>query len=719
MVIHTHSVSAQNLSAEQQANIQQLEEQVENALANAQYATAASANGKIAYIYWESGMTEKAIETFQQTISYNEKIGNKNGIKTIHYNIGLIYTDMQKYATALAEFNKGIELAREMKQKQGILNGLLNKASALESMEKHQEAIDATLEALEMAKELKNMKLIRSCYGTLSQNYKAIGNSEKSMEYFEQYSTLDKHIKNEQVSQIKTESQQQVEQIKTEKEEKEKALAKTEQELKVKSDSLVETKELTEKQKMEIELQEAQIKNDRMIKYGLIGIIVLTLIFLVIFFIQIRQKKKKNKLLQEQNHQINEQKQEIEKQRDIATKQKKNITDSIEYASRIQNALLPPDYLIDKIIPEHFIFFKPRDIVSGDFYWMTPKDNKLILVAADCTGHGVPGAFMSMLGTAFLNEIVNKITENKHIYSLQANEILNQLRNYIIESLHQNKDNSDSKDGIDMALVIIDFDTQKIQFAGAHNPLYIIRKGELLETKGDRMPVAIHKKADQPFTNHEVEFKDQDTIYLFSDGFPDQIGGDKGRKYMSRHFKSLLMDIHTKPMAEQKSILENKFDEWRNGYEQMDDILIIGAKLQTKELPKTKTKKDYNWEKNTILIAEDTEINYIFLSEALKSTDVKILHAHDGEKAYQMIKDNPQIDLVLMDINMPKMDGFEATQKIREIKPDIPIIAQTALSIENAKEKAKEVGCDDFILKPIKLKSFLSLLDSYLTKTKK
>jgi serine phosphatase RsbU (regulator of sigma subunit)/CheY-like chemotaxis protein len=449
-------------------------------------------------------------------------------------------------------------------------------------------------------------------------------------------------------------------------------------------------------------------------------VVSLIFVFLVVIFFQFRQKKRANKLLEKQNKQINEQKDEIEKQRDLANRQKKDILDSIEYASRIQNALLPPDHLLEKGLHEHFLLFKPRDVVSGDFYWMTQKDNKIIIAAADCTGHGVPGAFMSMLGIAFMNEIVNRITENKHVYSLQANEILNQLRSYIIQSLHQDKDSSESKDGIDIALTIIDFDNKKIQFSGAHNSLILIRDNELIEKKADRMPVAIHKKADQSFTNHELDIKDNDMIYLFSDGYPDQIGGPKGRKFMARKFKKLLFDIHQKPMEEQKQILNEKYEEWKNGYQQLDDILVIGTRLKTAQKPKlTQKSSDYDWQGYKILIAEDTEINFIFLSEALKNTGVDIVHAQDGQKAIERIKDEPDIDLVLMDINMPKLDGFESTAKIRELRDDLPIIAQTALSIDNAQEKAEEVGCDDFITKPIKLKSFLKLIDQYLKQNKK
>jgi len=720
--IIANSLKAQDLSTEQQKRVQQLTKNLQEALKQDNYSSAASYSGKMGYIYWNGGFYNKAIENFNDALEFNSKVGNRNGIKTIRYNLGLIYSEQEHYQQAINQFVKGIEIARSLNQKEGILNGLTNKASALKGFGKHKKSIIAAEQALNIAKELKSLKLIRRCYGLLAENYEAMGNSQKSIEYFDKFSMLDKKIKKEQMKQLEDETQKRVDDIQTEKEQKEKDLSERTQQLKSTKDSLTETKRLTEKQKMEIEMQELtvskqkeKLRNERLIRYGLIGIVSLVLVFLIIIFFQFRLKKKANKLLEKQNKKINDQKTEIEKQRDLANRQKKDILDSIEYASRIQNALLPPDYMLEKGLSEYFLFFKPRDVVSGDFYWMTQKDNKIIIAAADCTGHGVPGAFMSMLGIAFLNEIVNRITENKHVFSLQANEILNQLRNYIIQSLHQDQDKSDSKDGIDIALTIIDFNNKKIQFAGAHNSLILIRNNEIIEKKADRMPVAIHKKADKSFTNHELDIKEDDMIYLFSDGYPDQIGGSKGRKFMSRKFKELLLEIHQKPMEEQKQILNNKFEEWKSGYQQLDDVLIIGTRLKTTKKPKLTEKTGaYDWQGYKILIAEDTEMNFVFLSEALKNTGVDIIHAENGEIAIEKIKADPDIDLVLMDINMPKIDGFESTAKIKEINKNIPVIAQTALSIDNAEEKSKEAGCDDFITKPIKLKSFLKLIDNYL-----
>jgi len=194
-------------------------------------------------------------------------------------------------------------------------------------------------------------------------------------------------------------------------------------------------------------------------------------------------------------------------------------------------------------------------------------------VAADCTGHGVPGGFMSMLGIAFLNEIVNKSKE------LHSNEILNQLRQQVIHSLHQTGKSGEAQDGMDVSLYILNHEEKKLQFSGANNPLIIIRNDEIIEIKGDKMPIGIHTRADEPFTNHEIELFEGDVVYSFTDGYQDQFGGKRGKKFMSKNFKELLLKMHKKPMDKQKEILEKTLNEWQGSFERVDDILVMGVKI--------------------------------------------------------------------------------------------------------------------------------------------
>ncbi len=280
-------------------------------------------------------------------------------------------------------------------------------------------------------------------------------------------------------------------------------------------------------------------------------------------------KKRLEAIVRERTAEIVEKNKRIEHQ-NIA------ITDSIRYAKRIQTAVLP-DKQTSKLF-DYFIYFAPKDIVSGDFYWIHhfEKQNRLIVVAADCTGHGVPGAFMSMLGTSFLNEIVAKLDVN------HSDSILNQLREYVINTLSQGiKEGKEDerKDGMDLALASIDLKTITLEFSGANNPLVLIRDNQLLEYKPDKMPIGAYVKQDEPFKRTEIKLKNGDVFYLFSDGFVDQFGGDDGRKYMKKQFKDFLFSIHHEPMETQKDFLKTEMEKWMEGYEQIDDQLIIGMKV--------------------------------------------------------------------------------------------------------------------------------------------
>ncbi len=293
--------------------------------------------------------------------------------------------------------------------------------------------------------------------------------------------------------------------------------------------------------------------------------------------------REKNVELEHQKEEILSQRDEIQAQRDLAESQrdeiihqKEEIEASILYAKRIQNAILPPDSYINSVMPENFILFKPRDIVSGDYYWVATKDNKLYYAAADCTGHGVPGAFMSMLGITFLNNIISQSME------LSASDVLNQLRQKIIETLHQTGEVHEAKDGMDIALCVIDREKMELQFAGAFNPLYLVRNQEILTTDADHMPIGIYEfEGDKnSFTNHVISIQSGDSLYVFSDGYADQFGGSRGKKFMSGRFKKLLTDIQNLSMKEQRKLLDDTIENWRDGVsEQIDDILVIGVKI--------------------------------------------------------------------------------------------------------------------------------------------
>ncbi len=280
--------------------------------------------------------------------------------------------------------------------------------------------------------------------------------------------------------------------------------------------------------------------------------------------------EKQNNKIQAQNIEIYEQYQKIDYQN-------KEITGSIRYAGKIQKAALSGTEIYSKYLKDFFIFFKPRDIVSGDFYWISESKDKLLIAAVDCTGHGVPGGFLSMLGISFLNEIVKDISRTKE--EIKAADVLNALREKIILTLSTHGD-EERKDGMDMSLAIIDKTNMQLNFAGANNPAYIIRDEKTAKIEADRMPVGNNKKLNHiPFKNKYVNLKTDDCLYLFSDGYADQFGGERQKKFNTRRFREMLLHIHKLPMIQQKAAAEKILNKWKGEQEQIDDILLIGIKL--------------------------------------------------------------------------------------------------------------------------------------------
>lgn len=306
---------------------------------------------------------------------------------------------------------------------------------------------------------------------------------------------------------------------------------------------------------------------------------VLILFFLIFIYIKRREyrfldeKRILEEKVRERTYEIQCQKNEIELQHNMINERNASITSSINYARNIQNAVLPPNGLIDKILPENFIISKPKDIVSGDFYWLAEKGDKIIITVADCTGHGVPGAFMSLLGITFLNEIVNIEGITRSV------DIVTKLRERVIHSLQQGRQNIPITDGMDISLCVIDQKQKIIQFTGGMNDLIYVSNEKLGVIKADRISVcALYGKAD-PFTMKEINYNKGDVFYLVSDGFQDQFGGEFDKKYLSPYFRLTLFEIHKLPMSEQKEMLERKLRDWMKKEVQTDDITVIGIRL--------------------------------------------------------------------------------------------------------------------------------------------
>ncbi|HBF87775.1 MAG TPA: hypothetical protein DDX39_03955 [Bacteroidales bacterium] len=629
----------------------------------------------IAGAYADQGDYDKTLEFINRSLSIFEELNDKKGIAEILNNLGNIYEKQAKIDTAIIYYNKSLLIRQEIDDKRGIsicfnniagiklklankaklendiskskllineaedfykksleikteindkigqVNVLINLAKIAKLNNQLLNKVTIVSEAYRISKDLGFPKEIQNSASLMKDIALLKGDITKAYFYLSEEITMRDSIQNEE--NYKAIQKQQV---------------RYEYEKKSTADSIYHAKAM-EIKNLQMAKIEKEKENQLILIYSFIVGFIIILIFSIVIFRLFIQKKKANINLAEQklriqhqnnsliqaNEEINAQKEEIltqrdeiEAQRDLVVEQKshieeihKEVTDSIIYAKRIQQAMLPDfsvssnqysifqkttDYQLP--ITDNFILFRPKDIVSGDFYWTAQIENHLIFAVADCTGHGVPGAFMSMLGISFLNEIVHK----QHV--IQANQILNELRKEIINALQQKGESGEQKDGMDMSLVVIDNSQFAInnycyaQFAGANNPLWIVKSDKLKvkneentkldelstfnfqldEVKADKMPIAIYERMDN-FTNHEIEINQGDCLYLMSDGYEDQFGGPKGKKFLSKNLKQLLLDNSQLPMKKQKEILEKTITDWIGNGEQIDDITVLGIKI--------------------------------------------------------------------------------------------------------------------------------------------
>lgn len=277
--------------------------------------------------------------------------------------------------------------------------------------------------------------------------------------------------------------------------------------------------------------------------------------------------------VEERTEEVVRQRDEIERQRLKLADLYKDVTDSIRYAKRLQYSILPPQDVIEKVCPNSFVLFKPKDIVSGDFYWFFQTEDKSLVSAVDCTGHGVPGAFMSLVGANGLNAAV------KEHQKTEPALVLNELNKFVSESLNKSNEDSTVRDGMDLSFCTIDYKNQKLQFAGANNPLYLIRNNELLIYKADKFAIGSFDPSEKGYENQEIDIQKNDMLYLFTDGYADQFGGERGNKYLYKQFRETLMNIHNLPVKEQHDYLKNDIETWQGTHEQVDDILVIGIRI--------------------------------------------------------------------------------------------------------------------------------------------
>ena len=521
---------------------------------------------KAAFLCWNNQLYTRSINHFKRVLELNEQSGNQNGVLLSTNYIGMIYDETLDYNTAIIYFSKGLDISRKLNNKKNIISSLINISQTYQLLTNYDESNKFALEGVELAKELNDLRLVRSFYSILANNYQNLENSKKSIEYFDLFASIDKFLKKEEIKNIKQQSESEINKAQAEKEQTKEELDKQTDRLIETESSLAKVEEVSQEQKMQLELQEskireqaAQLKFERFVRnfliYGFVGILIFSGI-LILFY-----------------RKINRQKNKIEEQRDKLDLQNKKINASIQYAQNIQRAILPVKNQIKNLF-DSFIIYKPKDIVSGDFYWFTRLKDKVFLAAVDCTGHGVPGAFMSMIGSSLLNEIVleKQVSEPSKILSL--------LNEKIIESLRQ--DETENNDGMDVCFISIDLKSNEIAFSGAKRPLFIFknRTSEFDEIKGDRISIGGVKnsKQSETFNNHIIQAETGDILYLSSDGLTDQ-NNLKRKRFGSGRLKEVILSSILEPMDTQKEIIEKELNDFQQDEEQRDDITLIGIKI--------------------------------------------------------------------------------------------------------------------------------------------
>ena len=511
--------------------------------------------------YFRLDSLDKAIYYLDKALLIYKKNNDMRNLAMIYNNYSSVYTKKNQLNEALDYAKKALYCIRNTDLTSEEAFYIHTLANTYSQMNNYDLAIKYALESLEKAQKTNNYDIILKCSELLAKTYFQKQQYKEATSYYANYTTLKDSL-------YKVEFENNIAEMS----------AKYEVEKK--------EKELVQKN-FEIEKQEKNNKIQRLFRNMLlIGLLSLLLVSLLVYR-GYRLKKKanivileKNKQLEYANEEINAQKREIEAQRDVVLQQKlhiemihKDLKDSINYAERIQRSFLATDTILSKMFTNYFVVFMPKDVVSGDFYWASNDANgDFVLVTADCTGHGVPGAIMSILIIKTLEQAIEKGYTH-------PSDIFNYTRKQILHRLKYDGSEEGGKDGMDANIISISMNKNKIIYAAANNPIWIYRDENIIELETDRMPVGKHDKENIPFIEYEFEMQKNDIVYTFTDGFADQFGGPKNKKFTYKRLKESIIANANKPMEEQKVIFEQTFKQWKQNEEQIDDVTIIGFRL--------------------------------------------------------------------------------------------------------------------------------------------
>ncbi|HIA37570.1 MAG TPA: tetratricopeptide repeat protein [Flavobacteriales bacterium] len=491
--------------------------------------------GNIAICYREMGELQMALEKFMESLKIFDSLDDEKGMAGQYNNIGNIYKAMGEYNLAIEHFNKSLAIRVELGNKSGIANVLSNIGAFYNEINNYSQALVMCKKGLAIAEDIGSVKDEKYNCKCLSEAYGSLGNSQMELRYYKQYIVAKDSLFNNKTKNDIAELE-----------------AKVKYEKIAAADS-VKNAQLQEVKDAQLLVQQTQLELEGNYRLALIGGLALITLFLTILYGRFQVNRRQKRLIEAAS---------------IKTK------DSIKYAERIQEAILPSMGYIESCLENLFIIYKPKDIVSGDFYWVYKQKNENILIAlADCTGHGVPGAFMSMIGTALLNEIIIENGETK------VNKVLDTIRNHIISSFAQKDVKTHIYDGLDITLIDFNPETRTIKFAGAGQVFYILRNGEFIEERGDNYPVGYYFGRGKPFNLKEFTLMPNDQLYLFTDGMIDQFGGEDKKKFGYNRLKAVILEGAHLPMDEQKKMLEEAILSWKGKGEQIDDISVMGVKI--------------------------------------------------------------------------------------------------------------------------------------------
>ena len=502
----------------------------------------ATSFNNIAAIFYKKKDVSKAIEYFQKSLEVREEIGDKKGIAICLNNIGGMYKNQEDISKAIEYFQKSLEVREEIGDKQGIAICLNNIGGIYKNQKELFKALDYANKSLAIAQEIGYPENIRDAAELLSQIYEQQGKNKEALEMYKLHITMRDSIKNEETQ---------------------KTVLKQQAKYEYEKQKTIDDKEHEKQLAIEHQSKEKQ----QILAYATTAGLGFVGIFLIFVFNRLKVTRKQKDIIELAHTEL-----EVKN---------KEITDSIQYAKRIQSAILPSEKVVKEYLRDSFILYKPKDIVAGDFYWLEtiktgdhhpsnfPQGENLVLfAAADCTGHGVPGAMVSVVCNNGLNRSVREHG------LIEPGKILDKTREIVVQEFEKSEE--EVKDGMDIALCSLEGNTLK--YAGAHNPLWLIRKGELIENKADKQPIGKFEN-QQPYTTHTIELQKGDTIYIFSDGYADQFGGEQGKKMKTTNFKKLLLSIQGDSMDKQKELIDKAFENWKGNLEQLDDVCVIGVKI--------------------------------------------------------------------------------------------------------------------------------------------